>query len=372
MGNQNKKQQGVVMGYQALINELSLRKENVYNYLNNNRFRKSFRPDHICDSIYSYMKHGGKALRPSVLFFSCGAVGGDEEKMLPAAAAVEVFHTWTIVHDDIIDRDDKRRGGMTIHEEFRHKALQELNYDDSDAAHYGISIAILAGDIMQGWAVSMMSELADDGIDPRLVLYLIGDSEMRVQAGLVEGQVLDIQYPRVSIESLTQDQIMNVMWKKTGLLYEYCGKAGAMLGLNTLNEKHEFVEAISQFTGKCGTAFQLQDDILGIVGDEKTLGKPVGSDIREGKKTLIIHYSYLHANDEQKEKMLKTLGNQQATEDDIEDVKKMLWSLGGIEYTKELAKSYIEDALSYLDILPQSRYKDLLLMWADYMIDREF
>jgi geranylgeranyl diphosphate synthase type I len=319
------------------------------------------------------MKYGGKALRPSVLLFSCGAVGGDEEKMIPAAAAVEVFHTWTIVHDDIIDRDDRRRGGLTIHEEFRQRAITELGYNDLDANHYGISIAILAGDMQQGWAVTMMSELAlRNGVDPKLVLYLIGDSAMRVQAELVEGQVLDIQYPKISIDSLSEEQIINVMWKKTGVLYEYCGKAGAMLGLNSLDDQHPFVKAISTFTGKCGTAFQLQDDILGIVGDEDTLGKPVGSDIREGKKTVIFHHAFSNANDKQKNKMLGTFGNQQANEDDISDIKKMLWELGGIEYTKKLAQSYIENSLPNLDILPQSKYKDLLLMWAEYMIEREF
>lgn len=360
------------MDDEILKKELSIRKDKVYNYLIHNRFRHAFRPQHIYDSVYSYMKFGGKALRPSVLLFSCGAVGGDEEKIIPAAAAVEVFHTWTIVHDDIIDRDDKRRGGLTIHEEFRQRAINELGYNVNEAPHYGVSIAILAGDIMQGWAVSMMSELALNGIDPNLVLYLIGDSEMRVQADLVEGQVLDIQYPRVSIESLSEEQILSVMWKKTGVLYEYCGKSGSMLGLNTLDDQHPFVKAISDFTGKCGTAFQLQDDILGIVGDEKTLGKPVGSDIREGKKTIIFHHSFNNASDEQKEKMLNTFGNQNANIDDINDIKKMLYELGGIEYTRKLAKSYIENALSYLDILPQSKYKDLLLTWAGYMIEREF
>jgi geranylgeranyl diphosphate synthase type I len=361
------------MGYEILIKELSIRKEKVHNYLIHSRFRQVFRPEHICNSVYSYMKYGGKALRPSVLLFSCGAVGGDEEKMIPAAAAVEVFHTWTIVHDDIIDRDDRRRGGLTIHEEFRQRAITELGYNDLDANHYGISIAILAGDMQQGWAVTMMSELAlRNGVDPKLVLYLIGDSAMRVQAELVEGQVLDIQYPKISIDSLSEEQIINVMWKKTGVLYEYCGKAGAMLGLNSLDDQHPFVKAISTFTGKCGTAFQLQDDILGIVGDEDTLGKPVGSDIREGKKTVIFHHAFSNANDKQKNKMLGTFGNQQANEDDISDIKKMLWELGGIEYTKKLAQSYIENSLPNLDILPQSKYKDLLLMWAEYMIEREF
>jgi geranylgeranyl diphosphate synthase type I len=361
------------MGYDVLIRELLTRKEKVYDYLNSSRFRRMFSPDHIHDSVYSYLKHGGKALRPSVLLFACGAVGGNENYMIPAAAAVEIFHTWTIVHDDIIDRDNKRRGGPTVHEEFRKRSMAELGYDEADAKHYGISIAILAGDMQQGWAVSMLSELAlNDGINPRLILYLIGDFEMRVQGELIEGQVMDIQYSKIPIEDLNDDQIMKVMWKKTGVLYEFSGKAGAMLGLNTLDSKHPYVDAISTFTGKCGTAFQLQDDILGIVGDEAKLGKPVGSDIKEGKRTIILSHAFKNASEDQKNKLSSVMGDQKATESDIKEAKNLLMGLEGIEYTKKLARSYIEDALPHLDIIPQSKYKDLLLMWAEYMIDRNF
>ena len=87
-----------------------------------------------------------------------------------------------------------------------------------------------------------------------------------------------------------------MLWKKTGVLYEFSGKAGAMVGLNTADPEHEWVDAISNFAGKCGIAFQLQDDILGIMGDEETLGKPVGSDIREGKRTTIVYHSFKNAN----------------------------------------------------------------------------
>jgi len=361
------------MEYEAFVNELSKRKERVYKYLSSSRFRELFCPEHIRDSVYSYIKQRGKCLRPAVLLFSCGAVGGDEEKVIPAAAAMEVFHTWTMVHDDIMDRDTKRRGGPTVHEEFRRRAISELGYDELDARHYGISIAMLAGDMQQGWAVSILSELSSqDGIDPNLVLYLIKDSEMRVQSTLIEGQVLDIQYSKNPIDSLSQDQILGMLWKKTGVLFEFPGKAGAMLGLNTSDPDHWLVQAISSFAGKCGIAYQLQDDILGIVGDEEVLGKPVGSDIREGKRTIILYHAFKNANSEQKSQLIEIFGNEQADSQDIKQAKKLLRDLGGIEYTKELARSYVKDSLVYLHKVPQSKYRDLLSLWAEYMIEREF
>lgn len=361
------------MGYEKLVHELSIRKEKVYKYLNSSKFQHIFRPKHIYDSVYSYMRYGGKALRPSVLLFSCGAVGGDEDKILPAAAAIEVFHTWTMVHDDIIDRDDRRRGGPTIHEEFKDRSINEFGYSREEARHYGNSIAMLAGDMQQGWAVSMLADLTfENNIDPLLVLYLIKDSELRVQSELIEGQVLDIQYSKAPISSITEEKIADVLWKKTGVLYEFCGKAGAMLGLETLDAHHPLVKAISSFASGCGIAFQLQDDILGIVGNELLLGKPVGSDIREGKRTLILCHVYQNANEKQRMELENIVGNKYADDKSIEYVKKMLIDLGGIDYTKQIARSYIDRSLLWLDEVPDSKYKELLYLWAQYMIEREF
>lgn len=361
------------MKYEAFVNELSRRKEIVYEYLSSSRFRELFHPEHIHDSVYSYIKQRGKSLRPAILFFSCGAVGGDEEKAVPAAAAIEVFHTWTMVHDDIIDKDSRRRGGFTVHEEFRRKAISELGYDEDYARHYGISMAVLAGDMQQGWAVSLLSELScQNGIHPDLVLYFIRDLEMRVQSMLIEGQMLDIQYSRLPVDSLSQEQILDMLWKKTGVLMEFPGKMGAMLGLNTTDPDHWLVRAISSFAGGCGIAYQLQDDILGIVGDEATLGKSVGSDIREGKRTVIFHQALKNANSRQKSQLTEIYGSEKADDQNIQKVKSLLRELGGIEYTKELARSYVKDSLMHLQKVPQSEYKDLLFAWADYMTEREF
>lgn len=359
------------MEYRLFVEELSNRKNIVYEYLNSERFKKLYTSEHIRESVYSYISQRGKSLRPAVLLFSCGAAGGDESKAIPAAAAIEVFHTWTIVHDDIIDRDDKRRGGFTVHEEFRRKAISEFNYSELEANHYGICISILAGDMQQGMAVSMLSEL-DDLIDPKLVLYLIRDLELRVESLLIDGQFLDMRYAMLPIDSLRQEQILDMLWKKTGVLYEFCGKAGAMLGLNSVDPEHPYIKALSAFTSKCGLAFQLQDDILGIVGDEKLLGKPVGSDIREGKRTLILAHAFGNANDVQKRHFIEIFGNKSASDQDIKTAKNLLNELGGIEYTKELARSYIKDALLLLNQVPPSKYRDLLSFWAEYMIEREF
>lgn len=336
-------------------------------------YRARFSPAHLCDSTYSYINPGGKFLRSAVLLFSCGAVGGDEEKALSAAAGIELFHTWTLVHDDIIDRGAKRRGGPTVHEEFSKKAMDEFGLDEGPARHYGISMGILAGDTQHGWATSLFAELGTKyGINPFIVLYLIENLNAWVLNTLVAGEVLDIQYSRVQVESLSEGLIADMLWKKTGVLYEFAGRAGAMIGLDTADPDHELVKSISSFSSKCGMAFQLQDDILGIVGDEGMLGKPVGSDIREGKRTTIVYYAYQNASKSQKERLLEVLGNGGATEEVVEEAKDLLVRLGGVEQTWALARKYVEEALSYLQVVPESKYRGLLSTWAEYLINREF
>ena len=289
-------------------------RKSVYEYLKAPDYGRRFLPPDVYEAVYSYIDAGGKTLRPAVLLFSCGAVGGDEAIALPAAAAVEVYHTWTLVHDDIIDRDDKRRGHPTIHKQFRDKAAQMYHYATMEAQHYGLSVAILTGDLQQGWATELLCELyRKHGLDPAVALSLISDLKMNVQCTLIEGEMLDIWYAKQDIESLSESLIVEMLWKKTGALYEFAGRAGAMIGLETPHPDHELVGALSRFASQCGTAFQLQDDILGIVGDEERLGKPVGSDIREGKRTTVIYYALKNAREAQRTQLLSILGNETAS-----------------------------------------------------------
>jgi geranylgeranyl diphosphate synthase type I len=174
------------------------------------------------------------------------------------------------------------------------------------------------------------------------------------------------------LESLNEEKILAMLWKKTGALYQFAGKAGAMIGIDQPNNKHPYVEALSQFTSHCGMAFQLQDDILGILGNEKTLGKPVGSDIREGKRTVIVYHSLSAASRSERSLILKTLGNPKATPAQVKNVTKLFVKLGGIEHAAELAQKYVRKAIAALEPLPETEYKQLLMQWADYMVNRTF
>jgi len=353
-------------------NELSKRGELVKNYLLNHHFRKLFKPKDIFEGVYSYPTSKGKSLRAAILLFSCGATGGQEKKAIPAAAAVEMYHTWTLVHDDIIDNDNLRRGKPTVHRQFLNKALKQ-GYSLKEAEEYGKNIAILVGDIQHAWSISLFNDLYSKyNFDPALVLKLINELERVVSPLLIEGETLDVQYSKEEIGKVTKEQIIDMSAKKTGELYSSSAKIGAMIGLKNTNEKHPLILAISKFCFNCGVAFQLQDDILGLISKEKRIGKPVGSDIREGKRTTIVWYAYKNASRGQKNKLLKLIGNKKATREEIREAINLLVYLNGIEETKKLALNYIKKAKRFLKAIPESSYKRLLEFWADFMVSREF
>lgn len=361
----------MVLEKTAFFDALKERDRIVTGIFNLPQYQESFKPEPLRQAVYSYLNRPAKRFRPGVLFFSCGAVGGREESATTAAAAIEVYHTWTLVHDDIIDNDPKRRGQPTIHEEFRLEAL-DWGYPAKEAADLGRNIAILAGDLQHAWSVRLLLDLEQTGVPFPVIFDLIRRLEVDVTNGLVEGEALDVIYARQPIESLCETDILKMLELKTGVLYEYAGLAGAAIGLGRTAGENGLVRAIGRFARQCGTAFQLQDDILGITGDEKLLGKAVDSDIREGKRTTIVLHAFNNAGPKEKQLILNCLGNPEASPDEVTDVKRLLIEYNGIDYTRSLAESIVEQAISEIEPLPDSNYKELLLTWAKYVVNRDF
>lgn len=344
-----------------LVDEIFIRPE----------YTEAFQPIILRDAVLSYLKRPAKRFRPCLLMLSCAAVGGREEDALLAAAAAEVYHTWTLVHDDIIDNDIKRRGYPTVHEEIRLKAL-EMGYSEQKAVELGRNVAILAGDLQHGWAVRLLCDLSKQAnIPAQVTLDIINRMENELTNGLVEGEALDVLYSERNIDELTEAEILNMLELKTGVLYEFVAMAGASIGLRQTPPENALIGKIGHFARRCGAAFQLQDDILGIIGDEKKIGKAVNSDIREGKRTIIVLHAYAHANDQEKAYLLQYLGNPDANAAEIEAVKALLLKYHSVEYVRELAEKIVDEAIKELNDLPESPSKDILLTWAEIVIDRE-
>ena len=359
-------------GFAALLDAVESRKRLLLDYLTQARFERRFRPAHIREAVYSYIKSGGKSLRPAVALLACGALGGDESQALPVAAAIEVYHTWTLVHDDVIDRDDTRRGRPTVHCEFARRAAREFGLRAEDAEHYGMTVAMLTGDVQQSWAWSLLFEAhLERGVSAELALHLAQALATQVTPLLVEGEALDVQYVGRA-RQLSEAQVLDMLWKKTGALYEFAGRAGAAIALNEVSPEASEIQAIARFGSLCGIAFQIQDDILGIVGDGEQLGKPVGSDIREGKTTLLTLKALQVADEQQRLRIQETLKAGAPSPDDIADLAALFRDLGVIEYAQTLSHRYVQEALERLETLQDNEYRRLLALWAQYLIDRDF
>jgi geranylgeranyl diphosphate synthase type I len=351
-------------------NEIEPRRRLVYDYLDSWRGAELFRPEEIHDAIYSYVSRRGKALRPVVLMLACGAVGGDEAVALPAAAAVEVFHTWTLVHDDIIDRDETRRGKPTVHAEQSARGRAVFGVGDEEAAHYGRAVAILAGDSQQSWSYALLTQLRLSGVRAELVVDLVERMARWLTPALLEGEMLDVDYALSAPESVSEDQILTMLTRKTGALLEYSAWCGARIGLAGTSLPLDWADRLGRFASLCGTAFQLHDDVLGLTADEKALGKPVGSDLREGKRTLIVHRALPRLSEGEKDTLLSVLGNTHARHEEIEAALEAIRSSDALEEVSELANSYITQARELLSGLPDTRQRALLDVWARYLLAR--
>jgi len=355
----------------TLLEEIKARGEGVRRYIADDGFISGIIPPHLCEATGDYLTRGGKSLRPAVLLFCCGAVGGVEDWALPAAAAVEVTHNWTLVHDDIIDRDALRRGKPSAHVAMAEASRAEWDYPAGEAEHYGVAMALLGGDMGQCWAVHLLGKLRDvpglpSSLRGRIIEELVGRTVPRI----LEGEALDVQFAGRPVSSLNLSEIEDMLARKTGELYRFCAYAGGFIGARADDGTPHEVEALTDFAGLCGTAFQYVDDTLGYLSDDDRLGKSAASDLREGKRTAVVLHAYGEATNVQRKFIDEYLGDRGAPDEKIHELRDMFVSLGSVEYVQGLARDRYERGLAYLEEVPTGPYRDLLEAWAEFLISR--
>lgn len=354
---------------QSFVEALKNNGQTVTNYLLEYLQKVKITPDYLTEGVNFYVRKGGKRLRPALAFWACELAGGDITTALPAAAAIELMHTGTLVHDDIIDRDNMRRGGLSMHAHFQSYFKDQIKLKLLD--HFANSIAMLVGDIQYSLAISMMNDLPSS-VDRRLVQWLIHNLTVNWVPEVMSGETLDVQYAWQPLSEVSEVMILDMLDKKTASTFALAGKTGALIGLNKLDLDHPIVVQLEKLCRDAGLAFQLQDDVLGIIGNQDELGKPVGSDIREGKKTIIVVYAYDKASPEQRDILEDVLGKSDATADEINQVKQLLIDLGGVDYVRKLANNYIKSAKEALDALPDHPVKEYFKDWISFMINRSY
>lgn len=305
-------------------------------------------PDVLAKAMRHLIEAGGKRLRPCLAMTACEAVGGKKEDAIETAAALELFHNFTLIHDDIMDHDEFRRNVKTVH------------------VIWGEPIAIIAGDALFAKVFEAAATNASRlGVSPERTVELF-KTLSRASFELCQGQVLDMLFEKRG--DVTEEEYMRMISGKTGALTEAATKVGALLG----NAPEKKVLALSSYGRLIGIAFQMQDDVLGVLGKQEKFGKPIGSDIREGKRTLIIIKALTSASETEKRILLRAYGNSHATNEEIREAIEVLKSVGAVEYVAERARKMVAEAKMKLNILPDSQAKEALIGIADFVVEREF
>ena len=286
------------------------------------------------------LKSGGKRIRPALLLLSAKLCGyRDGTRNIALAAVAEYMHAATLIHDDIIDHADKRRG------------LPSAN------STWGPQISVLAGDFL--YARSLQILVADGDL---AVMQAFADATVR----MTEGEVLEVQM--AGNLDLTYDEYLEIIISKTAALISAACRAGALIA----RAEASAVAALTEFGLNLGVGFQLVDDALDFVAKEDRLGKPVGNDFKEGKVTFpVLHV--LRAGSEANRSRLRELAAKETIgESDLAEVKEMVERHGAVAATMEQVRTYLEKAKQSLDTFPDSAPKRSLVLMVDFVRDRDW
>lgn len=278
------------------------------------------KPAGLYNPMSYIMTLGGKRMRPVLVLMACEAMGKDPADALGAAAAVELFHNFTLLHDDIMDAATLRRGQQTVH----HK--------------WDVNTGILSGDALLVTAYQQLNKY-----DNTLFAQLTKDLSQTALL-VCEGQQYDVDFE--TQENVSKDEYLHMIKLKTAVLLGCALRMGALVGGATV----EVSFCLYDFGVNLGIAFQLQDDLLDAFGDPETFGKKVGGDIVENKKTILYHLALSYANTQQKNDFLHLMSSTPENEQlKIEAVKSIYVETKAHDYTKTEVKAYTQKAMDALD-----------------------
>lgn len=301
---------------------------------------KSRKPKSLYEPCSYILEGKGKRLRPFLVLISAKAVGGKFSQAYNASIAVEILHNFTLVHDDIMDNSDKRRGRVTLHKK------------------YDVNTAILAGDNLNALAYESLLKDCKSNVNQIVSTFTHGIIEV------CEGQALDKEFELRDKVTLSEYKVM--IYKKTAALSEMCCVIGGQLAGAS---KKELI-ALIEYGKNLGMAFQIQDDLLDIIADEQEFGKITGSDLVEGKKTYLFLRALQKAKGDDKEQLLKVISEKGIKRSEIESYKNLYIRLGVLEDAKKEIERYTKLALNSLSLLPNKEGRQLMNWLANVLINR--
>ena len=288
--------------------------------------------------IAEYLREGGgKRLRPSLLLLAAHQLGFSGQGAIRLGAVVEMLHTATLVHDDIIDGADTRRGRPSTN------------------TTWGNEKCVLAGD----WLYMQAFKVALEERNLRVLDLLIGLTQQ-----MVEGELLQIQKLG---KSVSEAEYYDLIFRKTACLFSVSMRLGAVLARATEEEE----TSLATFGRAVGLAFQIVDDVLDLTATEEVLGKPVASDLREGKATLAVIHSADHGTAADRKAIRRVLDDRSFENVSRQQIREILVRNGSVEYAMAAADRYAEQSRQALAPLPESEYKRALLWVPDFVVARE-
>ena len=280
---------------------------------------------------------GGKRLRPLSVVLAARACGHQGQKHIPAAAIIEFIHTATLLHDDVVDGSDLRRGRNTANQVFGNEA------------------SVLVGDYLYSRSFQMMVELGD---------LRIQEVMANATNTIAEGEVLQLM--NAHDPETTEQRYLEVIYRKTAKLFE----AGAQMAAIVSGSPREIEQSMVDYGRHLGTAFQLVDDVLDYKATAEELGKNLGDDLAEGKPTLPVIYALAHAPAAEAVRLREAI--ETGGIDDLDQITRLIETSGGLEYTAGMARREKELAVEALGRLPASKFRDALVTLADFAVARTY
>jgi geranylgeranyl pyrophosphate synthase len=295
--------------------------------------------------LVPFLRRGGKRIRPVLSLLSCGAVGGAYEAVVEPAVIIEMFHNFTLIHDDIEDDSQFRRGEPALH------------------VTYGVPMALNCGDALYTllWRDLLGLKLRPSKLVALQKVY--ADAFKRV----VDGQGVELSWIRGGRFDVSEKEYLDMIGGKTAALMGLSCEVGAFMGGAGKRQR----KALRDYGEGLGSAFQIQDDVLNVTGEFEKYQKEIGGDISEGKRTLMIVHCLSRAPEAERARLTQILASHSRKKEDLEEAIALLKKHGSVDYARKSAEKLVQRALKSLARLPEGKDKSALLAMADYVIKRE-
>ena len=313
---------------------------------------------------------GGKRIRPALVYYGFLAAGGKKNQaILEASLSIELMHVFLLIHDDIIDRDEKRHGLATVNKSYQAWGEKLLSLERKESEHFGNSMAIVVGDM----AYSMANEILFEADFPASHILSALKKMQEIVYKTIPGEMLDIFLDARGDAS--EEEIMKMYDGKTAR-YTFEGPLHLGACLAGQGKNRELLSSFSDYALPIGQAFQLKDDILGVFGREEKLGKPVGSDVIEGKQTLLVVKALERANFQERRKIKRLLGKRNLSLKELGEFQLLLKKTGALEYAEKTGLKLLKEATEAVEKAQKSLVFDkktaiFLKDLAEYIILRQ-